>query len=75
LSDLRTEWPADFSGLRDPATRASFLTGRHPWQREQAGVTRPLARQPEDYLRRTGDACVLHGGEVWETAAGERAVE
>ena len=71
LSDLRPEWTAGFSGLINPATRASFLTGRHPWQIEQAGVTRQLARQLarqlEDYLRQTGDAHVLDGGEVWET--------
>ena len=32
-----------------------------------AGVKRQLARQLEDYLRQTGDARVLDGGEVWET--------
>jgi len=34
---------------------------------KHAGVKRQLARQLEDYLRRTGDARVLDGGEVWES--------
>jgi uncharacterized sulfatase len=34
---------------------------------KHAGVKEELARQLEDYLRRTGDARVLDGGEVWET--------
>ena len=56
--------PADelFDVVKDPGC-LNNLAGRT----EFATVRAKLAKQLEDYLRKTGDARVLDGGEIWET--------